>query len=157
MNSLRIGIVGILVDHWGPQDADGFLHMFEGWIIFIACAGVLVAEMSLLARLGSGKSFFEVFHPPKVLPSTPNDDAPDLAGRAPLIACFVLLCAAGAATFFVSTRQEIIPERRSFAAFPSELGEWRGKPGTMDQQTQTLPGPDRLHFIRLHQAGRPPR
>jgi exosortase/archaeosortase family protein len=38
MNSLRIGIVGILVNHWGPQDADGFLHMFEGWIIFIACA-----------------------------------------------------------------------------------------------------------------------
>ena len=50
MNSLRIGIVGILVNYWGPQDADGFLHMFEGWIIFIACAGVLVAEMTLLAR-----------------------------------------------------------------------------------------------------------
>ena len=39
MNSLRIGLVGILVDHFGPQDADGFLHMFEGWIIFIACVG----------------------------------------------------------------------------------------------------------------------
>src|ERR1039457_4159067 len=73
MNSLRIGIVGVLVNYWGPQDADGFLHMFEGWIIFIACAGVLVAEMTLLARVGLGKGFFEVFYPPKVLASLPQD------------------------------------------------------------------------------------
>ena len=53
MNSLRIGLVGVLVDHFGPQDADGFLHMFEGWIIFIACAGLLAAEMWLLARFVS--------------------------------------------------------------------------------------------------------
>src|SRR5665213_1313148 len=67
MNSLRIGIVGVLVNSWGPQDADGFLHMFEGWIIFLACAGVLVGEMSLLAFLGSGRSFFQVFYPPQVM------------------------------------------------------------------------------------------
>ena len=66
MNSLRIGIVGVLVNYWGPQDADGFLHMFEGWIIFIACAGMLAAEIYLLARLTSGKAFFEVFYAPKV-------------------------------------------------------------------------------------------
>ncbi len=65
MNSFRIGLVGVLVNHWGPQDADGMLHMFEGWIIFIACAGMLITEMYLLARVGSGKSFFEVFYPPK--------------------------------------------------------------------------------------------
>src|SRR5664279_4767274 len=64
MNSFRIGLVGVLVNYWGPQDADGFLHMFEGWIIFIACSGILVGEMYLLVRLGSGKSFFEVFYPP---------------------------------------------------------------------------------------------
>ena len=45
MNSLRIGIVGVLVNYWGPQDADGFLHMFEGWIIFIACAGMLARNI----------------------------------------------------------------------------------------------------------------
>ena len=51
MNSLRIGLVGVMVDHFGPQDADGFLHMFEGWIIFIACAGLLAAVMYVLARV----------------------------------------------------------------------------------------------------------
>jgi exosortase/archaeosortase family protein len=52
MNSLRIGVVGIMVDNFGPQDADGFLHMFEGWIIFLACAVLLVGLMHLLARVG---------------------------------------------------------------------------------------------------------
>src|SRR4029079_8443440 len=66
MNSLRIAIVGILVNSYGPQDADGFLHMFEGWIIFIACAGVLVAEMALFARFASRKRFFDVFYPPQI-------------------------------------------------------------------------------------------
>ena len=66
MNSFRIGLVGILVDHFGPQDADGALHMFEGWVIFLACACILVAEMSLLARFASRKSFLELFHAPAI-------------------------------------------------------------------------------------------
>ncbi len=73
MNSLRIGVVGIMVDNFGPQDADGFLHMFEGWIIFLACAVLLVGLMHLLARIGSGKGFFQVFYPPKIEPVRPSD------------------------------------------------------------------------------------
>jgi len=131
MNSLRIGLVGVLVNYWGPQDADGFLHLFEGWIIFIACAAVLVAEMTLLARLGSGRGFFEVFYAPKVVASIPRGQDAQLLSRAPLVSCFLLLCAAGLATFFVSARHEIHPERSLFAAFPATLGEWRGRPSSL--------------------------
>ena len=45
MNSFRIGMIGVMVDRWGPQSADGFLHFFEGWIIFLACAALLAAEI----------------------------------------------------------------------------------------------------------------
>src|SRR5438105_96745 len=38
MNSFRIGVVGLLVDRWGTAQAEGVLHFFEGWVIFIACA-----------------------------------------------------------------------------------------------------------------------
>src|SRR5262249_54860591 len=73
MNSLRIGIVGMLVDHFGPQDADGFLHLFEGWIIFVACAGLLAGIMYLLARFVSGMNFFDVFYPPKPVQIADSD------------------------------------------------------------------------------------
>ena len=51
MNGFRIGLVGILVDRWGTQMAEGVLHFFEGWVIFLACAVLLAAEMYLLARM----------------------------------------------------------------------------------------------------------
>jgi exosortase D (VPLPA-CTERM-specific) len=140
MNSLRIGLVGVLVNSWGPQDADGALHMFEGWIIFIACAGVLVTEMYLLARFRSGKGLFEVFHPPKVLTSLPQGQGSFSLSRAPLVSCILLICAVGLAGHFVSTRNEVFPERSLFAVFPTTLGEWRGRPATLDAETEKALG-----------------
>ena len=48
MNSFRIGMIGVLVEYYGVQMATGFLHDFEGWIIFVACFGILFIEMWLL-------------------------------------------------------------------------------------------------------------
>ncbi|NOT85615.1 MAG: exosortase [Methylococcaceae bacterium] len=62
MNSFRIAIIGILVDNYGIAQAEGFLHDFEGWIIFIGCLAVLVLEMWLLTKyFMRGKRFTEVF------------------------------------------------------------------------------------------------
>ncbi len=66
MNSFRIGMVGVLVNYWGPQDADGFLHMFEGWIIFLACSGLLVLEMTLMSKFLLRRNFWEVFNAPSI-------------------------------------------------------------------------------------------
>ena len=35
MNAVRIGIIGILVDRYGVAQAEGFLHVFEGWVVFL--------------------------------------------------------------------------------------------------------------------------
>jgi exosortase D (VPLPA-CTERM-specific) len=156
MNSLRIGIVGILVNHWGPQDADGFLHLFEGWVIFIACAAVLVAEMALLARFTRGARFLDVFYPPKISPSLPEGRSIQSRRLAPLVGCFLLICAAGIATFFISARNEIYPDRKSFASFPTTLGEWQGRLSSLDQQTiQTLGLTDYVLSDYARNDGRP--
>ena len=126
MNSFRIGMVGVIVNSWGNQSADGFLHFFEGWIIFLACAGLLAAEIYLLARI-SGRGFFEAFYLPKVEASLPRERGPRSASHVPLMICLFLLFGAGFAAFFVSGRQEIVPERTRFVAFPNNLGEWRGQ------------------------------
>ena len=39
MNSARIAIVAILVNHYGNEAAEGFMHYFEGWVIFMLCIG----------------------------------------------------------------------------------------------------------------------
>jgi exosortase D (VPLPA-CTERM-specific) len=136
MNSLRIGLVGILSDFWGPQDADGLLHMFEGWIIFVGCTLLLIAEMALLARFALGRPFFDVFYPPSGRAIASPGNTPRLSNFAPLAACFLIVCTAGLATYLVTTRHEIFPERKLFAAFPTKMGEWRGKPSSLNAQTE---------------------
>ena len=54
MNSLRIGMIGVTVEYWGVAAAEGLLHDFEGWVVFMACTAVLVLEMWVLAHVGSG-------------------------------------------------------------------------------------------------------
>ena len=55
MNSFRIGVIGVMVEYWGQSMAEGFLHDFEGWFVFMACTGVLFLEMLLLAKLGKDR------------------------------------------------------------------------------------------------------
>ena len=62
MNSFRIGVIGVLVEHYGIAHAEGFLHDFEGWVVFMACVAILLAEMWLLARLtGDRRPWAEIF------------------------------------------------------------------------------------------------
>ena len=37
INSLRIGLIGITVEYWGPAMAEGLLHDVEGWFMFMLC------------------------------------------------------------------------------------------------------------------------
>ena len=134
MNSFRIAVVGVMVDNFGPQDADGFLHMFEGWVIFIACAAFLVAEIAAFARFGAKKSFFEVFTTPKFT-GLIGRNAEQRPRIAPILACLVLMLTIGATGVLVSDRHEIIPDRRSFTTFPSTVGEWRGRTSSLDNAT----------------------
>src|SRR5262249_15476545 len=137
MNSFRIGMTGVLVDRWGTAMADDALHFFEGWIIFLACAAMLAAEIYLLARFTSGKSFFQVFGLPKVEAIRPRFAGMDgTISRVPMMASLVLICTTGLAVYFVSSRQEIVPERQRFAAFPSQLGPWQGRPSLLEPQVE---------------------
>jgi exosortase D (VPLPA-CTERM-specific) len=138
MNSFRIGITGVLVDRWGIKMAEGVLHFFEGWVIFLACASLLAAEIYLFARLSSGKGFFQVFYLPKVEGSSPRELRRGPAAIAPAMACLLLLCTGALSLFFVTTRQEIIPERLRFVTFPREIGTWEGRPSVLERDVEQV-------------------
>jgi len=52
MNGLRIGGIGVTVEYWGQEMAEGFLHDFEGWAMFMASFSVLLAEVWVLGWIG---------------------------------------------------------------------------------------------------------
>jgi exosortase D (VPLPA-CTERM-specific) len=135
MNSLRIALTGVTMDRWGVSAVEGVLHYFEGWIIFIACAGILIIEIYILARF-SGKSLAQVFDVPQIKPSFPGARhlaAPSLLA---LTVSLIALVAGGLGVSLITHRNEVLPERTRFAAFPVTIGPWQGYPAMMDVDTE---------------------
>jgi exosortase D (VPLPA-CTERM-specific) len=125
MNSLRVGMIGVLVEYFGIEQAEGFLHYFEGWVIFMACVGLLFAAMWLLARFtGGGRSFNEVFNVDFGEPAAGGVGRQRLG--TPVIVASVACVAMALFSLSLSARTEILPERRSFAEFPLRIDAWRG-------------------------------
>ncbi len=135
INSLRIGLIGITVEYWGNEMAEGLLHDFEGWFMFMLCLLVLIGEMSLLARIGGrGKSLRAVFgleYPEPVAKGTPVNYR---RLSAPVLVAGLMLAAVGAATLMAPAREQIRPERVPLAQFPMSLpGGWNGRLDYLDR------------------------
>ncbi|EXJ13853.1 VPLPA-CTERM-specific exosortase XrtD [Imhoffiella purpurea] len=134
MNSFRIGVIGILVHYQGIDMAEGFLHDFEGWVVFMACSVLLVLEMWLLARIGPDRSSFsEAFtiDGPEPIP----DSARVEHRRVPwsVYAVLPLLVAVALLSFMLPERQDVAPQRPDLVFFPGDIGEWRGQRGRLEQ------------------------
>ena len=125
MNSFRIGVIGVLVNSYGIEQAEGFLHFFEGWIIFMACIGLLFLMAIALQRLT-----------PDPLPLS---DAIDLdtnglvgvSGRvmslpgSKILGAGVALTAVVSALYLTVQPPEPAPvERDGFSLFPRDIGDW---------------------------------
>ena len=133
MNSFRIGVIGVMVEHWGESMAEGFLHDFEGWVIFMACFGILFVEMWLLMRLSNDRRpLSEVFG---IDPPLPRDPAVPVQARAlPLatLALLVITVLAIAPARLLPNRVETTPERVGFSALPLKVGAWEGRAESME-------------------------
>lgn len=143
MNSLRIGTVGVLVDRFGIEQAEGFLHLFEGWVIFASCIALIFLEVYLLQKLSP--------NPLRIADSL--DIGPVSIGRqfqALLTAksnkYLVILTAATLATtsfwMLYPEKQFARVQRDSFAQFPLELGTWDGTTENLTQEIETVLGAD---------------
>lgn len=140
MNSARLLLVALLVNQWGPEQTEGSLHLFEGWIVFLACAGLLLAQAWVLARYGQRKPFSEIFRPPS-LRTSKSELAEPTKPYAYMIAYLAILCATALAGVAVAGRQELIHERTPFVQFPSTVGAWHGRTSSLEPQVE--------HFLGL--------
>jgi exosortase D (VPLPA-CTERM-specific) len=143
MNAFRIGVIGILVNHGGIEHAQGFIHVFEGWIIFMACTAMLYGEAWLLQKLAAGGRAY-----PAVLDLDyrgmlrPLRKLPQLRASGSLIAASLLVLLSGAAW---QAQPEAAPARlarESLTQFPLQLGDWRGQPNYLDAPTLRALGAD---------------
>src|SRR5262249_52767282 len=141
MNSIRIALVGVTVNYWGTQAADGILHLFEGWFVFLMCACILALEIYLLALI-VGKPFFDVFSLQGATPRTTQSLKVEAGNQAPLLASLTLLSVAAVAAIHISARPEVIPDRPRFVTFPTQIGSWQGHASLMEPDVERMLRPD---------------
>jgi exosortase D (VPLPA-CTERM-specific) len=129
LNVARIVIVGLTVDRWGIGMAEGFLHGFEGWSIFVVCAGLLLSEVWILSRIARDpQSRFRLDL--LALPRWGGIRLPALRPSALVATCGLVIVA----TVSLALGQRLLPVRadpapRDLAAtIPLSLGPWQGRP-----------------------------
>ena len=135
MNSFRIGVIGVSVEYFGIAAAEGFLHDFEGWIVFMACLGVLLFEIWLFYLLSSRKtsfgSLFDLDFGGGEQPE--NFTAKPFKLATPAWIGMAMLVAAIPASMYFSERQDIVPDRMAFIDFPLEQNDWIGKQNALTE------------------------
>lgn len=141
MNSVRIGIIGILVDRYGIEQAEGFLHFFEGWVIFVICILILFVMAIILQRMTRD---------PKPLSEAidlDTDGLAPIAGRILGIQSSKALICAGLVTLAVSIgwvtgqSDEIVKvSREPFTLFPRQFDQWSGTSERLDPEIEHVLG-----------------
>ena len=127
MNSLRIGIIGIIVNSYGVGWVEGFTHFFEGWVIFMACVAILFLLAIGLQRLTRDPL------PLRQAIDLDTTGMGAIAGRVLEIRVRTVTIVAVALTaifsFATVAFQPPAPatlDRDSYALFPSNIGTWSG-------------------------------
>ncbi len=157
MNSVRIAVAGIIVQHYGQDWLDGFTHFFEGWVIFLACIAILFLLAWLMLFL----------HPDKpgladALDLELSDILPQVRRlqyvrpSAALIAAALMALAGAAALMAIPDRGGKAPPREGFATFPRQLGDWQqqGPREYLDAQVSAALAADDYHQVTLVRPGR---
>jgi exosortase D (VPLPA-CTERM-specific) len=150
MNSFRIAVIGVLVQQWGREMADGFLHFFEGWVIFMVCTLLLMGEIWLFSRLNGQRDLGQAFGLREVAPVAPKEQ-PVRHLQWPLATSVVLSVLAVAMVSLVSGREEHQASRARLATFPLVLGDWQARESSLDPLVEEYLGLDdylKADFVR---------
>lgn len=143
MNSVRIGVIGLLVDRYGIGQAEGFLHAFEGWVIFLLCVSILFGMAIALQRLTPS---------PLTLAQAIDLDFQGFGGilarilairpSAGLLGAVLITAAVSVAWLALPARQTAAPEREPLAFFPRIVDGWRAVTFPLDRDIERVLGAD---------------
>ena len=151
LNSVRIAIAGIIVQHVGVDWVEGFTHFFEGWVIFLSSVLLLFFLAWLMLRLRRPRvGLVEALDLDTTGMGTQAMRIRLIQPSRALIAAAVLTVTVAAAWQALPDRGEVTVVRDPFAAMPSQLGDWRASPAQrLDADVERILGADDYHATTL--------
>lgn len=142
MNSLRIALTGVLVENYGAEQAEGMLHLLEGWVIFLFCMLLLIGVITLLARLSGHKDVFDRLELPEIAPRPSTGAWNSTLFLRNAVLSIVLLGSAGLFIQFGTSNVLKVPARERLAGLPSEFVGWRNSPQEVNSSVLEVLGAD---------------
>ncbi|MGG7566216.1 VPLPA-CTERM-specific exosortase XrtD [Rhodovulum sp. DZ06] len=157
MNSFRIALVGLMVNHYGIEHAEGLSHFLEGWVVFLTCIIILFGLAALMLRM-------------QPAPRMSLSEALDLDLHAvwpefirirhvrpspALISGAVLTLGLAAAWWLAPAREVSQVDRAPLTEFPRTVDAWRttGPPRMLDPKVEQVLGADDYISLTYAQAG----
>lgn len=140
MNSVRIALAGLIVNHVGVDHVEGFSHFFEGWVIFVLCVLLLFAIARGLLMLQPGRPSLVQAMDLEFSGLVEQSRRIRLVEPSGALMATALITALAAAAWQTAPEaQRITPSRDSFSSFPSTLGQW-----SMADQYRLSPDVDQI-------------
>lgn len=141
MNSFRIGVIGVLVDRYGISHAEGFLHFFEGWVIFIFCILLLFLSAFVLQRTtADAKPLSQAIDldTEGLLPISKRIFS--IRPSLPLVTA--ALCTAAVSFALLARGENRFPiiDRQSFQFYPHNFGNWSGVSTRLNPEVEKVLG-----------------
>lgn len=146
-NGARIAMTGLFIEYGSEELAEGFMHLFEGWVVFLLALACLVLLMWLLLRVTGRRAtpltmldFDRIAGagapPAAAVPAT----GPRLSR--PLVASVLATIVAAPLLLPLELRPHYTPERPGLVTFPPAIASWRGTHRFLDPQTEAILGAD---------------
>lgn len=148
MNSFRIAVTAALVQAYGVEHAEGALHFFEGWVVFLFCLIALFGVVAFLARFTKPRvNPLDALTTPDLKGSTPRP------GRRTRTVVFAGAAALSLATVglsqIVTADSLIIPDRKAFSSVPLEFAGWMSDVRPIDPSVAEVLGADDSIVVNL--------
>lgn len=129
VGAIRLAAIGLVARYRDISAAENFLNASAGAPVYLACAGLLLLMFWWLGRSGrrmdaDASGFSAVGKGLRQL-------LPARAGR-PLWTAVALICVFLLTSVVVSRPPLRFPERRDFASFPWQIGDWQGREDYVD-------------------------
>jgi exosortase D (VPLPA-CTERM-specific) len=127
-NILRIAGTAVVSEQWGREMAEGFLHDFSGWLVFMTSLGLFLIVSALLKRFPD---------PPPREERVQEAPEPHFGRRGVTwvaAVTAVLIVSAAPPVVAILGGVEPVKLQKSLSAFPPQLDGWVGTPATMDAE-----------------------
>ena len=147
LNSVRIAMTGLFV-HFGNQHlAEGFMHLFEGWVIFLIALAILFVMMFAILRLLGWRGRFAEMLDFDRMAGTPGGRVPaapaaagDTGGTGapsrPLVAAVATMVLAAVLLVPLELRPQLTPDRPGLLSYPTRFGDWVATPQFLDREVE---------------------